>query len=375
MSVNLCQHKVKSAEVREHHHALPPSLGDSEVSGHGETLLDDMAPQMCRIEYSVSVRVIQRALTHGRKTIPAEKLHKLRITPALEEQPPLDTDDLDGYCRHEEKKIRRGLLGRTIGTVCAEVKQPQSFILPAIEAENRSAITTTPTVMLRFDPDTPDIQPPRLGRLSAKLNASTFFASKPMSDFPSRAKYVYDASQGLYAETLNLNCRSMESVQWTKHEPEAAGNAQAARHDSVVSIKSTASNTRSGKPFYTAHFIVPTTLPTNKSFVPTFHSCLASRTYALELSINFSSQSRGPNLFNNIDLRVPVQIVAAPSRQHLARRASYTAEIDEQYEDYCALESLALPMVHGIPTLLAAHEGPPAYAPHGLDKGPLPLYS
>lgn len=377
MPVNLCQHKVKSVEVSERHHVLPPSLGDPEVSGSGKTRLDDMAPHMCRIAYSVSVQVIQRRLSDGRETTLAEKLRNLRIVPAIEEQSPLDTSALDDeYCLYATKKIKTSLVGRKLGTVTARINQPRSFMFLATEAKNGSPVTTTSTVMLRFDPSDPDAQPPRLGRLSTKLKASTFYASKPMCEFPSRAKYIFDASQGVYSETLNLNCRNMESVQWTKHEPEAATDAQPVHHDSAISIPSTTASAETSKPFYTAQFIVPNTLPTNKVFAPTFHSCLVSRTYALQLSLNFSSQGRGPHLFNSIDLGVPVQISAAPSAQHLAGRATYIPEFYEQYDEYRVPQSAALPLVHGVSTMMATHDEPPAYAPFpGMDKGPLSIYS
>lgn len=379
LPVNTCKHKVKSAEVNDHHHALPPSLGDADIAGSGGKLLDDMSPQMCSIGYTVSVRVIQRRLSDGRHATLAEKMRKLRILSATEEQPPLDTDALsDEYCLHAEKKIKQSLLGRKVGKVTAHMDQPRSFQLPAPDTENDGPVTTTSTVRLRFDPNNIDEQPPRLGQLSSKLKASTFYASRPYTEFPTQAQHVFDASQAVYSETLNLNARNMESVQWTKHETDAAKDTQTIRHDSVTSTTSMTQNTphtkptAMAKPFYTAHFIVPTTLPPTKSFIPTFHSCLISRTYALQFSLSFSTQSRAPNLFNHIDLRVSVQITAAPSIQHIARRASYAAEIDEQYDDYRAPRR----MIHGVPTVLAARDAPPAYVRISeLEKGALPSYS
>jgi hypothetical protein len=58
--------------------------------------------------------------------------------------------------------------------------------------------------------------------------------------------------------------------------------------------------------FYTTQILVPVTLPMNKNFIPTFHSCLVSRTYTL--GMHFSAHGG-----HSLNLKVPVQICAEGS--------------------------------------------------------------
>ncbi|KAI7633257.1 hypothetical protein KC322_g22427, partial [Hortaea werneckii] len=63
-----------------------------------------------------------------------------------------------------------------------------------------------------------------------------------------------------------------------------------------------------GKAYYTARLLVPITLPNHKAFVPTFHSCLVSRQYALKLDLSISGTG---GIAPSLDLKLPIQISQA----------------------------------------------------------------
>lgn len=70
--------------------------------------------------------------------------------------------------------------------------------------------------------------------------------------------------------------------------------------------------------FYTAQILVPTTLPLSKNFIPTFHSCLISRTYTLSLKM----AAQGLRL----SLKVPIQVCAQGSETGMRNARARSVE-------------------------------------------------
>ncbi|KAI7169223.1 hypothetical protein KC324_g11380 [Hortaea werneckii] len=170
------------------------------------------------------------------------------------------------------------------------------------------------TVMLRFDPADEHAQPPRLNCMNSKLKAVTFFASSARQSFPTKNASSLDLSQGIHTEQLQLSSRCMANVEWTKRQAEKPADTTTARRDSATSFSGGIDNTPQpseqykGKSYYTARLLVPLTLPNNKAFVPTFHSCLVSRQYALKLDLSISGTG---GIAPSLDLKLPIQISQA----------------------------------------------------------------
>lgn len=59
--------------------------------------------------------------------------------------------------------------------------------------------------------------------------------------------------------------------------------------------------------YYTTSIVVPITLPKDKAFVPTFHSCLVSRIYTLRLSVSYRTLYASV-VDPSVLLKVPVQL-------------------------------------------------------------------
>lgn len=293
--------------VHDAHLNLPPSLGDPMTASLNKTLLDDMAPEMSVISYAIRVRITNGRGTTGKPIIMAENSKKLRVVPAVDEQPPLVMygDMKDDYVLKKEKEIKKGLFKSKLGVLTMESQQPKSLRLPAVKSKNSCPVTTMATVKVRFDPSEEGAQPPRLNTLSAKLKVSTFFSSVPMSELPSKAtESPYDSSRGVFVQSAPLSSRCVASAQWERHTTSASDSPLAA----PTILKSSSSHVR--KVFYTTQILVPITLPRGcKVFVPTFHSCLVSRVYSLGLQLWIQSPS--PNITNpSLQLKLPIQISA-----------------------------------------------------------------
>lgn len=332
-----CGHVHVQDSVQDAHLSLPPSFGDPMTTTLGKTLLDDMAPEMSVISYAIKVRIIHGRGSTGKQIIAAENSKKIRIIPALKEDPPVVVLGglKDDYRLRKEKEVKKGLFKGKLGCITVESAQPKSLQLPPLNSTNTCPVTTMATVRVRFDPAEDGSKPPRLSTLSTKIKAATYFASVPMIDIPAKAtEFYYNSTRGIYVETVPLSSRCVAAAQWECHSSDTP-----IRRDSGFSTLSNPiipmpSSSYAGNVFYTTQLLVPVTLPqSKKTFVPTFHSCLISRVYYLDLCLGINSPSptvTAPNLH----LKLPIQIsseanpdarpsISAQEAEAIAAREAY----------------------------------------------------
>ncbi|KAJ5679861.1 hypothetical protein N7462_008105 [Penicillium macrosclerotiorum] len=290
----VCTHSRANAHVHRAHTMLPPTLGDPMLAGNGKALLDDMAPDMSQISYIVRVNLLKRSSTDHRNLKSLANLaKKIRIIPVMEEEPPINVTEHPFYCIRKEKTV------------------PQTYPFAPPTCEASDTVSSVATVNLRFDP-VGNEEPPRLGSMTSKLKASTFYSAGPWEDFPSQSGNVplSQVGQGLFTDSIPLSSMCVASAQWRKHTA-----SDSDRRDSLQSTSSEDSTdpsaTFSGDIYYTASVVIPIPLPSHKTFVPTFHSCLMSRTYSLDLSLTYHTP--GANVLTpTISLRLPIQIITQP---------------------------------------------------------------
>lgn len=342
----ICKHKVTNPSVKEAHYQLPPSLGDQELSSKDGTL-DDMAPEMASVRYGIFVRVTKLEGPEEKSTHVAAKARRVRVIPAVEEAPPLDVKGMlqdevkTDYCVRKEKKLKKSLFLGNLGTLVMEAAEPESARLPPADSElGYSAVTTTAIVMLRFEPAKGVKSPPRFDKLTSKLKTRTYYATSARHDFPKKADSEFDTSKAVHGHTHDLISHAMGNFSWRAEDPKKRSDSPA-RRDSTVSIEEKrwipgpSSTYTPGTAFWTARLPLPITLPNTKhSFVPTFHSCLISRTYTLALSLSLQTAGLG----GSIDLRVPLQISAAPPINNASdaarrRESVASAQLNTDIED------------------------------------------
>lgn len=324
-----CTHSPANIKIHDLHLNLPPSLGDPMAASIGNILLDDMAPEMAVVSYAIKVRLFHGRNSSGKLNLVADTARKLRIMPASAEQRPIPFPGglKDDYRPRKEKVIKRGMFkGGKLGCLTMESSQPKSLRLPPLRSTSSSRhtlssaysscppVTTMATVNLRFDPTDSSSPPPKLSTLTTKLKVATFFSSAPLTDLPTRiTDFHYSSSKGVHVETIQLSSRCVASAQWTRHSPTSSPTSSPSSSTST-SFSPSASSFYNGAVFYTTQILVPVTLPssnnTTKTFVPTFHSCLVSRTYALDLYLG--TQAVGTT---NLHIKLPVQISMRGGRE------------------------------------------------------------
>lgn len=392
-----CTHRVESAQVHEAHIHVPPSFGDPMLAGDGQTLQDDMAPDMSKIKYMIRARMIKARAIGTKSSDVADKAIKVRIVPAREEDPPLSIhDDNKDFELRKEKDVKKGMFKGKLGRMTAQAPQPSGFRLPALRHRSSCPISTMTTVNLRFDPVDDKVQPPPLGSIVSKLRVQTFFGSVPFRMLPSKSSVnAWDTQRGLYMQPVELSSRCISSVEWQKHDGEQSPGAGLCRRQSDFSDLSTASAYdvpepssayRAGTLFYTARVLVPMSLPKNRSFAPTFHSCSVSRTYVLDLHVSYHTPGATVST-PSIQLRLPIQISAEGNPNAVATiseeeaEAIATREVDEelaegrfsprsvappmQIPEYSERQTSVLPAFQGLTRRSEQPQRPPGYSLSG----------
>lgn len=309
----ICRHPVVSETVRDAHLCLPPTIGDRDLLKHTDAL-DDFAPEMASIRYGIVVKLseVKTRNDDAFHTIVAAKARRVCVVPAVGEQPPLDVplDDDDEYVIRKEKAIRKNMLLSKTGTLIVEAQQPVAIQVSSYN-NPEAQYDTLAHIFLRFDPADERPQPPKLSSVMSKLKVSTYFGCGARRCFPSKIVTYKDMSQGVYSTTINLATWSMPGVEWKEGNSRHVSENPTPCRDSVISTVSfedpkilEPSSSFNGGTFYSAHIIVPITLPAGRAFPPTFHSCLISRIYTLKLDLSFDKAA----LIRSLDLRLPIQI-------------------------------------------------------------------
>jgi hypothetical protein len=322
---HICSHEVEADKVKRTHLELPPSLGDQSYTYEVHPFMEDYAPHAAKIKYSIGARVA-RSTPPNQALDWIEKRVYIRIVPARSDEPPMNVDSSSAdYALRRCKSIKTGLFKFTsIGELTAETSQPRSLHLPHPRSISNEPVTTMTIVNLRFDPVNIGDQPPQLRSIVSKLKIYTFFSAAPCTHIvePHMCDNL-STMQGMHPESLELSSRCLTTVSWTRQDPSSSSpllidtslRLVSQSTSSAASAQESSHIYKKGSPFFTASVLLPITLPTistsgrRNAFSPTFHSCLISRIYAVELDISYHNP--GSNVgASHITLKFPIQISA-----------------------------------------------------------------
>lgn len=313
LTIGACNHTCLSPEVRDRHLRLPPSLGAWDA--------DDQAPDMTQIEYAINAKAIKRV--NGAAVKALEAHHVLKVLPSLPEDAPLDITFRDEWYKlSKTKTIRKSLFSSKTGQFTASADQPNAVML---SADGHKSSMTSVRVNLEYAPSSAETAPPKVNSVTGKLVSTTFFSAVPIDHLPNLGSRTNCESTPClnYTTTHSLFSLPVESMSWmqkdaSSHSRRDSGysstviGGDASETDNSAAERREGQNSRgksSKKPKlstikHTTDLDIPFTISNSnkKLFLPTFHSCLISRTYTLQLSL-----SVGP-MNTAIALAVPVQV-------------------------------------------------------------------
>lgn len=304
LTLGACNHRCSTPGVREQHLRLPPTVGFWEA--------DDQAPDMTQIEYSIKARAYCRREAGSF----VEGYHVVNVLPTCLEDAPLDITSRDErYNLSKSKTIRKNLFTAKAGKLTATASQPAAVMLAG---DGHSTSTTTARVCLEFAPVSAETAPPKVNSISGKITAATFFSAAPTDLLPNLgSRSVFTANPALsYTITSRLFSNPIDKVAWQRQN--FSGRRDSGYSDLGVGkngFRTSCSQSHSrigGKSMGsktcpirdTAVLEVPFSIPMSnrKLYLPTFYSCLISRTYTLHLNL-----SVGPTN-STMSLAIPLQI-------------------------------------------------------------------
>ncbi|KFY77378.1 hypothetical protein V499_03208 [Pseudogymnoascus sp. VKM F-103] len=307
-----CKHDLESPAIQDLHLQLPPSMGNFLLPR------DDLAPEMASVTYGIHAKLmsVPPSATSYPQTL-ASTLRKIHVVPASPEAPPLSAGKDSRYILSKTKSLRRGVFKGKLGTVTLSTTQPRAFCLPPPPTDHHGPTPSTlATLTLRFDPADASCLPPRLGALTAKIRATTVHSIRPARGIPDEEtrSSPYEIHSGAYSTHVSLASHEVTGVAapWTYVIPAPAyerrdSGYSTAESDGDINLTNSGGKEGTG-PYYTATIPLPLSLPANKTWIPTFHSCLVSRFYTLmiELMVHPPGKSAVPSC---LALKVPVQVM------------------------------------------------------------------
>ncbi|KAL3462541.1 hypothetical protein BJX64DRAFT_258898 [Aspergillus heterothallicus] len=292
--------------IKAAHLQPPPSIGDAAIAGFGGRLRDDLAPETaCKIVYTIIVKLERPSITTRLQETIMEKRLKVRIKPLVGEipLPDLDLGKLaDEYRLFQQENAFKG------GKLAVTLEQPECFWHPL--GDSVRLISKAVRFFLVYSPSAKDrgsssdglpATLPELKSLRGQITATTLYTTQINADThpPQKQRDFFGRPINFRDAEVPLELPSFPQLRWTRLED---NNAESSPSPNVVSQSRPAEDAEGIS--YMATLLVPVTLTKDKSFVPTFHSCLISRIYSLSFQLDVKGVS------TSFRLKAPMQIAA-----------------------------------------------------------------
>jgi hypothetical protein len=312
-----CGHQIASPAVREAHLALPPSFSRHDSVGKGGEV-DATVPETTIIDYGISATIFKSRILNASKgpTALATAWREILVVPCTDSALPTDINKTTSgaapsdHCLRSVKKMSKGLIRSSLGTVTVEATQPKRLKLKRREDGANHRFCTVPVnVVLRFDnKNRSAAEAPQVSKITSRLEVNTFYTTSNHQDLPQKNDSVYDRNRRVYTKHLPSTATTPEKLVWKTALPQRKDSLDPEpAHLEIADYPSPPSSSSQ-----TADMVVPVSIPVPTTLVPTFHSCLISRTYILETSIKLTSQG----CTRTANLRLPLQI-SADMGEHL----------------------------------------------------------
>ncbi|KAJ1331864.1 Bul1 C terminus [Microdochium nivale] len=353
LTTSACNHRVASCAVQDHHTRLPPSMGAWDR--------DDLAPTMAQVEYAVRARLLR---DDPSQTKVFEVAHPINVLPQTFEDAPLSIAPTDAiYAMSKTKTLRKNILSAKSGKVTVSATQPPAAM---VSADGRSATDTSVCVDLQFEPATAGAVPPKVAVTAAKITAYSYWSASGVPTMPNMGDGMRTPSdgQGSYPCTANLVATTVHEKSWKQQFRQLArrdsgyGSETASEADNAR--PSASENIKTPPMYHSTRVQVPVKLPMDKKMmIPTFHSCIMSRVYVLNINVTITS---GAGATVNTTLAVPLQVgVMAPVNDQATADASGLPSFEAATQD-AQVDEFLRPRVITMPTIEFAHDALPGYA-------------
>ncbi|KAE8328029.1 hypothetical protein BDV39DRAFT_214590 [Aspergillus sergii] len=287
-----CNHDISCLGLKHAHVQLPPTLDDPRLGYGRRTTLDYVSSGKCHISYHVRVVISDGSIPGSKRPSRLVDCAKsVRILP-IALHLPLPVVSSDTYTRTEQN-LSQGFAQPGLGQLITEASHIPPILLHYPFDNN--GVHTAVRLNLRFNP-LMDAAPPQLRKASAKLQVSTFYSPVPWEDYPSWTDrgLANGWDRGAFTESFPITTFSMGSLKWVKHQNMDGNDSRS---------------------YYTAFLVLPIVLPQPKIHIPTFHSCLISRTYSINLRLSYHTPKAALQSASTT-IKIPLMLQYTPKNHH-----------------------------------------------------------
>ncbi|KAI6755616.1 hypothetical protein HG531_004722 [Fusarium graminearum] len=254
-----CSHDVNNEQIPMLHSCLPPTM-----TGLGKDARRAMIPEGVRIDYTVI------AMLRWHYKVERMTEQEINFLPRFIEPPLLKVQDMgDIFKMKTTQQLKSEFFSKSTGHITLSTDPPTTLTLP-IGGASLPPIDINALLHLEFSKGKPIL--PQSCILSAKLEPQTWSQLVPMQQLPE--------IQGIQ-ETKN--CRSVSEVLAKNTEMKLVWEVDGPEETKTATSPSAKSFTAQIKT------LLPTFSKPERSFLPTFYSCLIARTYLLHVTIIIAS--------------------------------------------------------------------------------------
>ena len=194
-------------------------------------------------------------------------------------------------------------MGRSLGTFYLAAEEPKPIQVSLTSTGLNEVSTSAVQLHLTFDPTTNSL-PPQLRKVHSKLEVATCYGTSPRESYPTmKGMKRTDTEHEAYITATPLRSLELKSIQWEKL---TSFESAVEKPKSLALESSVSSSLEIPEESYTTSITIPVDLPEGETLVPTFHSCLMSRTYAVDLTLSCHIPSALCK--STLNLRVPIEV-------------------------------------------------------------------
>jgi hypothetical protein len=294
-----CRHVVESPEIHELHTSMPPSFGDQRPDE-----ATDYAPRKASVKYRIVARVFEGAEPAGNskmKMIACDS-ERIRFMPSDAMPMPVSTH----INRAGAFLPLRKLWAKRLGDLAVTSIQASTFRVRKVHSDMwHSGLSGQVKLRLMFIPASDGAEAPRQIELSGIFRTETTSAVSPLLQLPSTDPWLGPELDRHTAPSVMLSSRAVGNISW-KRVSAADTEFSEKCHSYEVPPSFKPPRSPCSTSHYSAEIVASLTAAVGCSLVPTFHSCLISRTYIIDLRLSTPTLAFGS--FSAMRLKVPVLV-------------------------------------------------------------------
>jgi hypothetical protein len=295
-----CRHAVESPGIHELHTSMPPSFGDQQP---GEA--NDYAPRKASVKYRVVARVskAREPAGHSKNMSLACGSKRIRFLPSGAVPMPASEgsthiDHGGGYIPLTKLWAMR-LSNLAIGSI-----QASTFRARNVQSSMwHSYLTGQVRLELMLFPAFDGAEPPEKIDLSGIFRTETISAVSPLIQLPSADPWLGPEVERHTAPSVILSSQTVGNISWKRVPAVDTESGEKCPSYEALPSRNPPSSACSN---YSAEIVVSLAAAIGYLLVPTFHSCLISRIYSIDLRLSTRMPTLGS--FSAKRLKVPVLV-------------------------------------------------------------------